>query len=261
MSGVTRCTLLMVLYLDRMGQRGLHAVLWMHIGALMHRLAAEPCSTAELLFPSRCPSGTILLTPYSMVWDWRVSRTRPCFFIGLSCSIPTIVFYSFSLSLLSDNRLVLWGWGLWTDRVYITLWALHWRPFLIIIIIIIYFHFFIWTYLNCWFQNTFVTNEHGPELQRAKCIRWYTKCINVYTCCILPIVYLLNTKCWKHLNICVTNRACSVHFINNIVLPIWPWKHCIFISVIQYYKFTINYVRKQSVIFANYLLMVRKFFY
>ena len=33
-----------------------------------------------------------------------------CFFIGLSCSIPTIVFYSFSLSLLSFYRLVLWGW-------------------------------------------------------------------------------------------------------------------------------------------------------
>ena len=42
-------------------------------------------------------------------------------FIGLSCSIPTIVFYSLSLSLLSVYRLVLWGWGLWTDRVYITL--------------------------------------------------------------------------------------------------------------------------------------------
>ena len=38
-------------------------------------------------------------------------------FIGLSCSFPTIVFYSFSLSLLSVYRLVLWGWGLRTDRV------------------------------------------------------------------------------------------------------------------------------------------------
>ena len=38
------------------------------------------------------------------------------FFIGLSCSIPTIVFYSFSLSLLLVYRLVLWGWGLRTDR-------------------------------------------------------------------------------------------------------------------------------------------------
>ena len=50
------------------------------------------------------------------------------FFIGLSCSIPTKVFYSFSLSLLHVYRLVLWGWGLRTDRVYITLSALHCRP-------------------------------------------------------------------------------------------------------------------------------------
>ena len=31
------------------------------------------------------------------------------------------LFYSLSLSFLSVYRLVLWGWGLWTDRVYITL--------------------------------------------------------------------------------------------------------------------------------------------
>ena len=92
---VTRCTLLMLLYLDRMCQRGLHAVLWSHIGTLMHRLVAEPCSTAGLLFPSRCPSGTILLTPYSMVWIGGFQQQGQCFFIGLSCSIPTIVFYFF----------------------------------------------------------------------------------------------------------------------------------------------------------------------
>ena len=74
-SGVTLCTLLMVLSLDCMCQRGLHAVLLLHIGTLMHSLAAEPCSTAGLLFPFRCPSGTILLAPFSMVCDWRVSRT------------------------------------------------------------------------------------------------------------------------------------------------------------------------------------------
>ena len=45
--GVIRCTLLMVLSLDRMCQRGLHAVLWSHIGSLIHSLAAEPCSTAD----------------------------------------------------------------------------------------------------------------------------------------------------------------------------------------------------------------------
>ena len=45
----------------------------------------------------------------------------PCFFIGRSCSISTIVLYYFSFSLLPVYRLVLWGWGLWADRVYITL--------------------------------------------------------------------------------------------------------------------------------------------
>ena len=37
------------------------------LGILMYRLAAELCSIA----------GTILLTPYSMVWDWGVSRVGP----------------------------------------------------------------------------------------------------------------------------------------------------------------------------------------
>ena len=59
---------------------GLHAVLWSHIGTLMHRLAAEPRSTAGLLFPSRCPCRMIVITPYSMVWDWRVSRAGPMLF-------------------------------------------------------------------------------------------------------------------------------------------------------------------------------------
>ena len=39
------------------------------------------------------------------------------FFNGLKLLYPTIVFYYFSLSLLSVYRLVLWGWGLRTDRV------------------------------------------------------------------------------------------------------------------------------------------------
>ena len=76
-SGVTRCTLLMVLSLDCMCQRGLHVVLWLRIGTLMHSLTAEPCSTAGLLFSFRCPSGTILLAPFSMVWDWWVSGAGP----------------------------------------------------------------------------------------------------------------------------------------------------------------------------------------
>ena len=39
----------MVLYLDCMCQCGLNSVLWLHIGILMLRLAAEPYSTAGLL--------------------------------------------------------------------------------------------------------------------------------------------------------------------------------------------------------------------
>ena len=58
-SGVTRCTLLIVLYLDCMCQCGLHTVLWSHIGLLMHRLTVEPRSTAGLLFSSQCPSGSM----------------------------------------------------------------------------------------------------------------------------------------------------------------------------------------------------------
>ena len=90
-------------------------------GTLMHCLAAEHCSIAGLLFPSRCLSGTILLTAYSMVWDWRVSIAWPMLLYWPKLLYPYYSLYSFSLSLLSVYRLVLWGWGLWTDRVYITL--------------------------------------------------------------------------------------------------------------------------------------------
>ena len=41
-SGVTRCTLLMVIYPFRMHQCRLHAVHWSHIGILMRLLSAPP---------------------------------------------------------------------------------------------------------------------------------------------------------------------------------------------------------------------------
>ena len=69
-SDVTRYILLMVLFLDRMCQCGLHALLWSHIGILMRRLAAEPRRYRKTLFPAQGPSSTILLIPYSMVWEW-----------------------------------------------------------------------------------------------------------------------------------------------------------------------------------------------
>ena len=61
-------------------QCGLHAVLGSHIGILMRLLAADPRCTARPLFPSQCLCGMIMLTPYSMVWDWRVSRAGPMLF-------------------------------------------------------------------------------------------------------------------------------------------------------------------------------------
>ena len=40
----------------------------------------------------------------------------------LALAAPSMfVFYYFSISLLSAYRLVLWGWGLWPDRVYMNL--------------------------------------------------------------------------------------------------------------------------------------------
>ena len=119
-SGVIRCTLFMVLFLCRMCRCGLHAVLLSHIGALMRLLAAEPLSIAGHLFPGQCLFGTILVTPCSMVWDWRVSRARSMPLYWPSCSL-TFCLLLFSLSLLSFDGLVLWGWGLRTDRVLIAL--------------------------------------------------------------------------------------------------------------------------------------------
>ena len=57
---------------------------------------------------------------YSMVWDCRVSRSMPMLFIALSCFIPTIVFYYYSLFLISVYWLVLWGWDLRTYGVNTT---------------------------------------------------------------------------------------------------------------------------------------------
>ena len=119
-SGVTRCTLFMVLFLCRMCRCGLHAVLLSHIGTPMRLLAAEPRSIAGHLFPGQCLCGTILVTPCSKVWDWRVSRAGSMPFYWPSCSLTFCVLL-FSLSFLLFYGLVLWGLGLRTDRVLIAL--------------------------------------------------------------------------------------------------------------------------------------------
>ena len=104
-SGVTQCTLLMVLYLHHMCQCRLHAVLWSHIGSTYAPPHCRSRSTARLLFPSRCPSGMILLTPYSMVWDWRVSRAGPMLFYW-----PKLLYPYYSLLLFPFLFFLSIGW-------------------------------------------------------------------------------------------------------------------------------------------------------
>ena len=83
-SCVTRCTIFMVLYLGRRCQCGLHAALWSYIGMLVRFLAAEP----RLLFPCQYLCGTNLVTPYSMLRAWRVSRGWPMPSLWPNCSLP-----------------------------------------------------------------------------------------------------------------------------------------------------------------------------
>ena len=76
-------------------------------GALVaHRYTyAQPRSTAVLLFVSRCPSGTILLTPFSMVWDWLVSRAGPMLLYW-----PKLLYPYYSLLLFSPLFFLSIGW-------------------------------------------------------------------------------------------------------------------------------------------------------
>ena len=77
---------------------GLHGAL--RIDTPMRLLAAEPRSIAGLLFPCQYLCRTILVTPCSMVWDWRVSRAGPMPFgpaahsLFVSCCIPFLFFHS-----------------------------------------------------------------------------------------------------------------------------------------------------------------------
>ena len=54
------------------------------IGTPMRLVAAEPRSIPGFLLPCQYLCGTILVAPYSMVSDFRVSRAGQCLFIGLA---------------------------------------------------------------------------------------------------------------------------------------------------------------------------------
>ena len=111
-SGVTLCTRLMMRYLDRMFQCGF-------------TYAPPRCRTSQYcrtFVPVSLSLWNDLANPvFDGVGLAGFKSRANAFFIGLCYSIPTIVFCYFSLSLISVYKLVLLGWGLLTDRVYITL--------------------------------------------------------------------------------------------------------------------------------------------
>ena len=56
----------------------------------------QPRMFRKLLFLSQCLSGTIFLTPYSIVWDWRVSTARPMLFYWPMLLYPWYILLIFS---------------------------------------------------------------------------------------------------------------------------------------------------------------------
>ena len=123
-SCVTRCTLLMVLYLDRCASADYKLCsdrTSVHFCAASLQNLAVPY---DFYFPLSVPLNDLA----NLVFDgvglegFGFQEQGQCFFIDLSCSIPTIVFYYFSISLLSVYRLVLWPYGLLTD-IYIYIYT------------------------------------------------------------------------------------------------------------------------------------------
>ena len=91
---------------------GPYAVPWSHIGIRMY--VPPRCGTSHYrrtFVSSQFPSETILLTPCSMVWDYRVSRAGPMHFYWPKLLYP----YYFLYCRAGEFR---------TDRVYISLFSL-----------------------------------------------------------------------------------------------------------------------------------------
>ena len=83
-----RCKLMhpsLVLYLNRIYiPVRVTRVLWTHIGTVIR------IRTLGLLFPCQCLCGTILVTPYSMVWTGGFQEQGQAFLLAnlLTCSLP-----------------------------------------------------------------------------------------------------------------------------------------------------------------------------
>ena len=120
-SDVNRCTHFMVLYRCHMCQSGLHVMLWRknrYIYALPRCRTLQYCRTFVPLAVSLLND---LDDPVLDGVGFAGFKSRASAFYWPNCSpfVSSTVFY----------WLVLWSWGLRTDKVLIALPALHYRPF------------------------------------------------------------------------------------------------------------------------------------
>ena len=127
-SGITRCTLFMVICLGHICQCGLGRICQCittgricQCGYSAHRHTCTPphCRTSQY----RRTFIQISVSLRKNLADTRFDgvgladfKSRANVFLLASAALYIFVFYYFPLSLLSVYMLVLWGWGLWTDR-------------------------------------------------------------------------------------------------------------------------------------------------
>ena len=147
----------------------LHAALWLHISTLMLLLAAAVAVPQDFYFlVSICVERSWWLR-IRWCWTGLFQEKGQCLFIG-KAALSLFVSSCFP-SLLSFYGLVLWGWGLRTDRVLIALSQPSVANLFLIIIIII--------------------RQHSPKVARIK-LNWMgAKFFSVFSTNLSIAVYIL----------------------------------------------------------------------
>ena len=156
-SGVTRCTLWVVLYLSRMCRCVLRAVLWSYIGILMRLLAAEPRRPQDFIPLSVSLWNDIGDPVFDGVAQADFKSRANSFLLAqllvrslfLSYCFPLVIFYSMGLY-CGTGVLGLMG-------VNHSLPAFHCQPFLIVIIKILFYCLFLLDLKTSFFLRKKVT--------------------------------------------------------------------------------------------------------
>ena len=119
-TGVTWCTLFMVLNLCRMCHRGYHAVLWSHIGMLMSLSLQNLTVQQDLYSPLSVNVERAFYPCIRWCWTGEFQEQAQCCFYWPKLLDPILFSTVFPL-----NSFCLYvglaGRGVWTDRVWITL--------------------------------------------------------------------------------------------------------------------------------------------